>query len=376
MTKRKGTAENGEDAKSILADIWNPPANWKVQGAWFWWFWLFFIHDENTVKTGKCRQVMILWSIKKDSHIKCNSLDIQLPVQLEKSGKGWKLNGAAAAWYFDGKKMNHDFVLEKTEMALDPQGRRLSAPGKTPSEFFQDGDEFVTSIKTGEHSFEFRAKKTDSHPAVGPTYGSTSLPCGMQVEGTRLEIMGLSGFESGADGAKKKISGTAYFQKILVAAPPPPWYWGLYHFSDGSFFTYMLPYLGRAALADNLWKGARLRSPTLPINPEVIFYHAPSGRQFVSRNLSVKPEKIQGTELWEHEISVKGEGFAITAEAQAYSHSCWKFTKNIGPSHFQSTFKYNEYPATVKLALTLASGEKIRLENGVGNMENAWGFLL
>ncbi len=370
MVKRKGMA-----ARDLIAGIWAPPANWKVPGEWFWWFWLFFVHDKNTAKTGKCRQVMILWSIKKDPHIKCNSLDIKLPVQIEKFGKGWKLNGAAAAWYFDGKEMHHDFVLEKTLMVLDPKSRCLSAPGKTPSEFCQEGDEFVTRISTGSTSFEFRAKKTDNHPAVGPTYGSTNLPGGMQVEGTRLEILALSGFEKGKDGAKKKISGTAYFQKILVAAPPPQWYWGLYHFPDGSFFTYMLPYLGKAALADNLWKGASLRSPTLPINPDVLFYHAPSGRTFASHKLSVIPEKI-GTGLWKHEIKGSGKGFEIIAEAKAYSHSCWKFVKDIGPLRFKSIFKYNEYPATVKLALTLSTGEKIELKNGVGNMENSWGFML
>jgi hypothetical protein len=272
--------------------------------------------------------------------------------------------------------MRHDFVLEKTAMVLDPDGMRLSAPGQSPSEFFMDGEEFVTRIQSRSKSFEFRAKKTDSHPAVGPTYGLTELPGGMHVEGTRLEILSLSGFESAPSGAKKKISGTAYFQKILVAAPPPQWYWGLYHFPDGSFFTYMVPYIGTAALADNLWQGAHLRRPTVPLNSDALFYHAPSGRLFSSHDLAVKPEKMGSTGLWKHEIKVAGKDFRMEAVAQAYSHSCWKFVKNIGPLHLKSTFKYNEYPATVSLSLAPASGEKIKLENGWGNMENAWGFLL
>ena len=365
----KGKAE-------AIAKIWQPPENWNVTGAWFWWFWLFFIHDENTEKTGKCRQLMILWSIKKDRKIKCNSLDIQIPSQIEKTEKGWVLNGAVAAWYFDGKEMRHDFVLEKSRMLLE--AGRLSAPGSTPSEFFQEGEGFITKIKSGELEFEFCARQTDKNAAVGPTHGSSRLPFGMEIAGTRIETMELSGFETGKDGERKKIAGTAYFQKILVASPIPQWYWGLYHFKCGSFFTYMLPYLGKNALADNAWKGAKLGSPLISLNPDVLFYHAPTGRAFSGSKLSVKPEKIreEGSGLWRHLVKGGGKEFEITATAEAYSHSCWKFEKNVGVLPFKSTFRYNEYPAVANVEIVLKSGEKIRLENGWGSMENSWGFLI
>ncbi len=360
--------------RELIARIWTPPDSWEIPGEWFWWFWLFFIHDENTIKTGKCRQVMILWSIKKDPKIRCNSLYIEFPLQLEKAWNGWKLNGAVAAWYFDGHDMHHDFVLEKSNMTVDMENKRLSAPGKTPSEFYLEGEEFVTRINGVGRTFEFRAKQTDRHPAVGPTFGASQLPGGMGVEGTRIEIMELSGFETGEDGTKKGIAGTAYFQKILVAVPPPQWYWGLYHFGDGSFFTSMVPYLGRAALAENLW-GANLRKPTLPIKQDLLLYHAPTCRIFSGKRLEVKPVKI-GAGLWRHELRGGGKGFSVAGVADAYSHSSWKFIKKIGPLPSKSAFIYNEYPATAKLKLTLDSGEMIELENGWGNMENSWGFLI
>src|SRR3990167_1064125 len=171
--------QSSEEEKELIRKIWSPPESWNVLGAWFWWFWLFFIHDKDTEKTGRCRQLMILWSIKKDPRIRCNSLDIEIPVQFEKKGDKFQLNGAAAAWYFDGKKMHHDFVLEKTAMMLDPGKMRLSAPGKTPSEFYKDGQEFITKIAAQGKKFEFRTRKKDRNPAVGPTYGSTKLPFGM-----------------------------------------------------------------------------------------------------------------------------------------------------------------------------------------------------
>jgi len=365
-----------EARKKIARDIWAPPANWKVQGAWFWWFWLFFIHDEGTKRTGKCRQLMVIWSIKKDGHIACNSLEIRTKEQIEKIGEmQWKLNGAAAAWYFDGKEMHEDFVLETSQMGLDGKKLELVAPGKNKSSFVLEGDEYVTKIKSKTHEFELRARQTDMHRAIGPVHGRSPLPFGMEVEGTRIERLELSG-EEVQDGKRTKLRGTAYFQKILVAAPAPQWYWGLYHFSDGSFFTYMVPYVGRAMLADNAWKGAKLKKPTLPMQQDIMLYYAPSKKVFEGNSVHVLP-KSKGGRLWSHTVLGKGKGFEIEANADAYSHACWKFTKKVGVLPAKSSFHYNEYPAVLeRLEVRMESGKRIVLQNGWGNMENSWGFLL
>ncbi|MCX6769413.1 MAG: hypothetical protein NT051_01900 [Candidatus Micrarchaeota archaeon] len=366
----------GDRRDSLVKSIWTPPAKWSLSGAWLWWFWIFFIHDKDTKKTGKCRQLMILWSIKNDKRIKCNSLEIRTQKQLEAKGDGkWSLNGAAAAWYFDNKQMHDDFVLERSEMSLDSSSSSLIAPGKTPSSFSLEGEEYITKIKAGGKEFEFRATQADRHLAVGPNYGKTEFPFGIGLEGTRIERLMLTGTETDAKGARK-ISGTAYFQKILVAMPPPPWYWGLYHFSDGSFFTYMLPYAGRSLLADNLWKGAGLKSPTLSLKQDIFLYHAPSGKVFEGNQLTVKTKR-ESNGLWSHEITGKGKGFEIKAVARAYSHSCWSFEKNIGFLPMRSTFKYNEYPSVLEsLVLKTKDGKEISLKNGWGNMENAWGIII
>ena len=361
----------------LLHGIWQPPREWKTPGAWLWWFWIFFIHDENTRKTGKCRQLMILWSIKKDRAIKCNSLDIRTSSQLESRVDGtFRLNGAAAAWYFDGERMHEDFVLEASHMSLDPHRESLFAPGNTPSSFSMRGGSFVTKIKSGAHEFQFIARQDDLHSSVGPVHGTTSLPAGMMIEGTRIETLQLSGTES-HNGKKSALSGTAYFQKILLAAPPPQWYWGLYHFADGSFFTYMVPYAGRATLADNAWRGARLKKPSFPLQQDVLLYHAPSKRVFEGSRLTVTPSRIGKGENWLHEMHGGGKDFSITASARSYSHACWSFRKSIGPLPVRSAFRYNEYPAVLEsLELTTDNGEVITLKNGWGNMENSWGFII
>jgi hypothetical protein len=288
----------------------------------------------------------------------------------------FRLNGAAAAWYFDGESMHHDFVLEKSHMELDPSRRSLFAPGSAPSSFSQQGEEFVTKILSGSREFELIARQDDLRWPVGPVYGRNRLPAGMLAEGTRIERLGLSGTEM-HKGIKRAIAGTAYFQKMLLACPPPQWYWGLYHFPEGSFFTYMLPYAGRAVLAGNLLPRASLKKPTLPLQQDFMLFHAPTGRVYEGKQLSVVPSSIGGTENWLHEIRGGGKGFSISATARAYSHSCWSFEKKIGPLPAKSRFFYNEYPAVLeRLELRTESGETLLLENGWGNMENAWGFLL
>ena len=377
MTETKNTKETKEQ---MIKNIWTPPSSWKIPGTWFWWFWLFFIHDEDTEKTGKCRQLMVLWSIKKDKRISCNSLDIEIREQLKDEGDSRrKLDGAVAAWYFDGKAMHDDFVLEKSCMELDGKKLSLSAPGNAPSSFYLDGNDYVTKIDSesgsNRHKFEFRAKQDDAAPVGWPVHDSTSIPFGMRVEGTRIRRLSLTGTEE-IDGKKSVISGTAYFQKILVATPIPQWYWGVYHFKDRSVLTFMVSYVGRATLADNAWKGVNLRKPTLPVTQSIMLYHAPSKRVFTANNVSVTA-KDEGNQLWSHAVAGKGKDFEIDAFAQAYSRSCWRFVKNVSFLPIKSVFKYAEYPAVLKrLELRTKSGEKIELKDGWGNMENSWGFLI
>jgi len=365
-----------QGANSIIKSIWSVPKKPLAPGAWLWWFWLFFIHDENTKKTGKCRQIMILWSVKNDPDIKCNSLSITGAKNIVPNGENSILDGAAAAWYFDREKMHDDIVLERSEMLLDAHNCSLTAPGKTPSSFYLENGNFITKIKTRDIEFNLVSKKTDPHEAVGPVYGR--LPIGpFEIEGTRLEILELSGTEKREGGKSTPIRGTSYFQKILLAAPPPQWYWGLYHFQDGSFATYMNVYIGRAALSANLFGEPNLKKPMLGFKEDIYVYHAPSKRFFEGHKLNVVPSKSTAPGCWEHSFTGGGEGFTVEGEAEGYAHSCWTFVKNIGVLPAKSTFKYNEYPSVLKkLQLNLSTGEKIILENGWGNMENSWGFII
>lgn len=364
------------NAEQIKQMIWQPPQKF-AKGAWFWWFWLFFIHDEGTKKTGKCKQLMILWSVKNDKKIKVNGLSVQTNKSIETNGDLHLLDGAPAAWYFDGDEVHEDFVLEQCKMTLDSKKKSLISNGKDYTSFEQTGEDEYTVIirkKSSGPSFEFVCTQTDFHKFVGPTYGRTKYPGGFEIEGTRIECLKLSGKIS-KNGKTQKISGTSYFQKILLAAPPTQWYWGVYHFSDGSIATYMQAFIGRNLLRDNgLYN--ELKTPTLSAIKDILVYHAPSKRVFEGHDVTVLPKKISKN-LYEHEVCGGGPDFTFTLNAKAYAHACWSFEKCIGILPICSTFKYNEYPAVIeKLELKLRNGEKITLERGVGNMENSWGFLI
>ncbi|MDE1797873.1 MAG: hypothetical protein KGH63_00515 [Candidatus Micrarchaeota archaeon] len=371
--------EKPRPAKEILRQIWQPPQKPLSRGAWLWWFWLFFIRDKNTRRTGRCRQIMILWSVKNDAHIVCNEIDLRPGKPIAPDGENFALSGATAAWYFDGAHLREDFLLHPSKMKLSPGRRSLDAPGgkETSSSCVQRGNDFITSIRTPRQQFELVARQADSHPAVGPVHGHTPMGLGMEIEGTRIERMELRGWEKNAKGKRRKISGTAYFQKILLAAPPPAWYWGLYHFADGSIATFMQVYAGRASLRSNLLPAGALHRPRLSLKEDILVYHAPTKKVYEGHRLRVSPSRLEGAHLWRHNFEGSGPGFTISGQADAYAHACWTFQKSIGMLPARSTFKYNEYPAVLRtLTIRPARGKLITLKNGWGNMENAWGFLI
>ena len=90
--KSKNTKVN---FKRKVFDIADEP---RPRGAWWWWFWLFFFN--NPKNPAKPRQLMILWSSKNVKKISCNDLQINLTHPDDRSN----LDGAVAAWYYDGKR--------------------------------------------------------------------------------------------------------------------------------------------------------------------------------------------------------------------------------------------------------------------------------
>ena len=70
------------------------------------------------------------------------------------------------------------------------------------------------------------------------TYKNNEIALGMGYDILRLQ--GMKALLS-IDG--EELEGTAYFQKVTVQAPSVPWFWGMLHFSDGSYLDWFLPHI-------------------------------------------------------------------------------------------------------------------------------------
>ena len=313
------------------------------RGAWWWWFWLFFFDNPNNPATP--RQLMILWSTKNVREIECNNLTIKLnhhPVDRS------NLDGAVAAWYFDGETMHHNFILE--QCSIQVSDRVLSSNSRTPTYF--SINETENTVKIGD-DFEFIAKAGNSHDFTMPSYHSHTYLGNMGYSIIRLNHLNLSGRLK-----NKPIQGSAYFQRVFVTAPAIPWYWGIFHFENGSVLTYFKPYLlGRA------------------VKKEISFFDGDKLHEFTDLNVTAS-----GGTIPTFTVSGENEHEAITFIVNSYAHSSWAFRRKI-LGIISNNLIYNEYPAIIsdlKLA-NKKTGETIiaaDLGRSVGNAEHTTGLLL
>lgn len=321
-----------------LFDIKDEPI---PEGAWWWWFWLFFFDNPQNPK--KPRQLMILWSTKNVDEIDCNDLHIKLKRPLDKTC----LDGAAAAWYYDGETMHHNFVLEQCELTITPKG--LTAKGKTPSSFSVEGT--TNTVRVGE-AMEFVAEGRGTHDFTLPSHSEDTYAAGKGYSILKLNHLDLTGKVDG-----EKITGSAYFQRVFVNAPVPQWYWGVIHFEAGAVLTYFNP-----------------RLFGLNLNKEVSFFDGKKLHRF----FDIRVTRAGESETPTFEIEARDGEKKLSFHVDAYAHSSWTFKKKA-LGILPNTLIYNEYPATVS---------NFRFQNGnevvtgdefgasVGNAEHTTGFLL
>jgi hypothetical protein len=318
-------------------DIKNEP---MPGGAWWWWFWLFFF--ENPKNPKKPRQLMVLWSTKNEKEIQCNGLTIRMASPGDRS----RLDGAVAAWYFDGEKMHHNLLLEQCKISVSD--RLLSSESAVPTSFslnknkseIRIGNDFHFIAESGQREFEAPVYSANTY------FGNLGYNL---IRSNRLSLKGMIGTES--------ISGTAYFQRVFVNAPSPSWYWGIFHFENGGILSYFNPSLfGKAIKKDiSFFDGSRMHG---------------------FRDIKVRRS---GGEVPKFDISAKSASEKISFTVESYSHSSWTFKKKTF-GLIPNKLVYNEYPATISdLELTTKAGERITLEKlgkSVGNAEHTTGMLL
>jgi hypothetical protein len=338
MGSGKDSAVNADDMMKRVFEIKDEP---MPRGAWWWWFWLFFF--DNPKNPSKPRQLMILWSTKNVKEIDCNGLKIKLA----RSGDRSKLDGAVAAWYFDGEKMNHDFLLEQCDIKISDDS--LKTDSSTPTSFVIDKSR--NTIRIGD-DFKFIADAGKRHSFSFPTYHNRRFIMNKGYQIIRLNHLDLSGTVDG-----KPIKGSAYFQRVFVNAPSPPWYWGIFHFNNGALLTYFNPHIwGRS------------------IRKDISFYN--DGKMHEFKDIDVKRT---GEGLPEFLVRGENDNEMIRFKVSTYAHSSWTFRKrSLGI--IPNKLVYNEYPAVIsEIELIDKKTGKIAgindLGKSIGNAEHTTGLL-
>lgn len=313
------------------------------RGAWWWWFWLFFF--DNPRDPQRPRQLMILWSTKNVDVIDCNSLKILLEHTDDRS----LLDGAVAAWYFDGDEMIHNYLLEQGTLELGGGGLRFNS--SHPSRYLVEGEKNIVEIGD---NMRFEAVNKGGHDFIGPDYRKNTFPLGFSYSVLWMNRLDLSGIVDG-----KPINGSAYFQRVFVNAPAPSWYWGLFHFGNGQMLSYYHAFFS-----------------ALTFKKDISYYDGRDLHFFP--DMSVQRLDGKGVQKPVFKVCGQAQGKRISFTVESYSHSSWTFRKkSLGV--MPNKLVYNEYPAKIRDFVFIDEGGKKTtlkdLGDSVGNAEHTTGLL-
>ncbi len=332
---------------------------------WDWWWWIFFIPGKVPEKT---KQLMVLWSTKECKEIFVNDyLWRRRGVQRGKEMS--KFGGIVAAWYFDGDRMIMPMVLEDSNLHLS-DGMIANEKG---SIFFKGGKRSSVAISDGGRRFLFNIREWTDFMSEGRRKANRYLDrFGYDV----FKIYGAKFEGKITEGNKtKRVSGTAHFQKVKVNIPSMPWYWGIFHSSNGSYIEYFVPYIGIPCLRRTDKEESIFNMGGISIRGNLKFFYEPTKEYFNFSNVSVRKTVENGLPLFA--IVAKEKNTTLCMKLRTYSRALWDFKQPL-LAGFSTKLFYNEYP-TVMEEFELRDGKKTitkeDLGSVVGNTEHTWGLL-
>lgn len=341
---------------------------WEMVGGkrktWWWWFWLFYINNPKNPK--KPRQLMILWSKKREKHILCNDVLLDMEADVKREGDRLGFKGATASWFFDGRKMHEDFVV--TPSNIEIEGGKKRALRARESEFSQKGNEFHIFIDGKQAQVDFKCKII---PDIKPIHKDHSFAGGfLGYNILKINRLNLSGTII-VRGKKEKITGTAYFQKVFVTGPVIPWQWGLVHFKNGSTLSYNIGRIGHSFFAEH-------HSPLdLELRKKLEFYDAKTKRLHFFRDVKIRRTKGHLPAFILEARNDDSGGEVLKIALQTYSRSLWRLQKSR--RHALNTLYYHEFCVAVDEFSFKSGGKTLSLGEiggGVGNCEDSKGMLV
>ena len=177
------------------------------------------------------------------------------------------------------------------------------------------------------------------------------------------------------DSKKEEVNGSAYFQRVTVNAPSPPWYWGTVHMDDGSYLQYFLPHIGFSALRRTDKSNSILDYGYIPFRRSMEF-HDKTGKIHNFKKVHVtKQINVDGFPIFK--VIGRDDGKKLNITLNAYSRAFWRFESRL--LFYNSILHYNEYP--VKISEFSFENGNARLSmgdigGGVGNCEYSWGLMI
>ena len=202
--------------------------------------------------------------------------------------------------------------------------------------------------------------------------------------GMGYDILRAHGTNVAGTIAGEAVSGTAYFQKVCVQAPSPPWYWGVLHFEDGSYMDWFLPHLSptMTARTPRPWKKRDIRH--IGLSQGGLFHDATHRRTERFARVTVEKSASQRTEgahgqhpgaplpvfdvhMWNGRTSIK-----LTVEAVERAH--WHFDQPTREAYGRTSRTMN-IPSTSlgSKSLTNSVFESVQITAGPGQRRTRLG---
>ncbi|MBU1197133.1 hypothetical protein KJ765_01325 [Candidatus Micrarchaeota archaeon] len=353
-----------------MDSIWKIDHSNARKGVWWWWFWLFFL--DNPKNPEKPLQLMVLWSTKKDRGMECNDMSVHLDkpfLQLERGQLGL---GAIACWFFDGKEMKENFLLDQGPLLLEPATKRLVSLTKQKGTFQHRGKRMDVWLEKEGVNMHF------SMPLVGPG-SKPDVRHNRFFKKFEYRILKLSRLPCRAsfkmNGKKQLLKGTAYFQNVHVTRPVIPWVWSIVHFRDGSTLSYMAPRLGSSLVKEDLF-GLESKANVV-VRKHLEFFHRPTQTMHWFRSFRVNAVRGKHGPVWR--VTAKNAEGTLEIGLASYARALWKLGKRRKWLPFKTELLYNEYAVVVQRFRFRMRKKELTLRDvgeGVGNAEHSWGFLV
>ncbi len=271
------------------------------------------------------------------NNLKINSKNIDF-----KSCKDGR-NGFMTSWFFDNKKqLVFDdackiSISDNTITAFDENNTRIRYSGTYPEYYF---DTVKDKIKIC--SLKITPPKDKSNPFkfehfFKGLFGFAFINLYFDFEGNLNN---------------RKFKGKCYVQKVITVGPFVPWYWGRIVFSNGSVFTYYLPYINIYKLDYSLKSNFK-------------FYDNETKKTYAVTDIAVEKygRKFPRWVITDHKKN-------IFISMKSYSSHKFVF-KRLG------SFTYTEH--LVRVTDIYIEGKKLdmkKLGSGIGLVEEAKGYVL